>query len=109
MAAYDPSDPYRFCNRNCADESYSEHLDRIYGRILCLKQISTDGKATGNGLTEDGEAELSTLLSYVSDICECKYPGHRHRCRWCTMLRPEPEVSSDEADPDDEDEYRHEY
>lgn len=106
MAAYDPSDPYRLCNRNCADETYSEHLDRIYGRILCLKQISKDGKTTGNGLTEDGEVELSTLLSYASDICECKYP---RRCRWCTMLHPEPEVSGDEADPDDEDEYWHEY
>ena len=74
MAAYDPSDPYRLCNRNCADETTSEHLDRIYGRIRSLKQISKDGEATGIGLTEDGEAELSTLLEYASDICECEYP-----------------------------------
>ena len=93
MVAYDPSDPYRLCNKNCADETYSEHLDRIYVRILCLKEIDKDGKTTGNGLTEDTEVELSTLLEYASDICECKYP---RRCRWCKMLYP---------DPDDEDEY----
>ena len=103
MAAYDPSDPYRLCNRNCADETYSEHLDRIYWRIQGLKQIQKDGKVTGNGLTEDGEAELSTLLSHASDICECEYP---RRCRWCTMSYPELENCGDtQEDPDDEDEY----
>ena len=94
MSAYDPSDPYRLLNKNCAGETVSQHFDRIYDRILHLKHVDEE-----HGLAEDDEEELRTLLWYASDICQCN--GYRGRCRWCHMLRPEPETHPEEAsDPE---------
>ena len=95
LASYDHvDDPYGLYGINCPGETNKENLDRIYYRIAELNRWKVDQCGV---IAKDLEEELSTLMQYSEEICECVPSDIFRSCRWCTLRAqtPPPEDSSE--------------